>query len=190
MAGATEKVSGVVVQGGGGDEKASDREPQEEWAWRDKALIKALTCFQMNISGIRLFLPSTCNLCAPPQRVPVAEKNDSSTKSAVSDHHCSSAQMSHSDTPYVAIQKSINNIAESGTPVTYFSQTVDASNSAISETAKTIRKCVWHCAESDQASSAAGERLIECNLNSSCASKFAPGGEGHQANRSPSKPQT
>lgn len=46
---------GVVTGQGNG------REPQEE-TWRDKALIKALLCFQRNTSGPHLRLTSTCNL--------------------------------------------------------------------------------------------------------------------------------
>lgn len=71
---------------------------------------------------------------------------------------CSNVTFKH---PCPAFQESFSGITESGTPVTHFYQTGDASNSAAGETAKTIRTCVWCCAGSDQAGTAAGDRVIE-----------------------------
>lgn len=95
----------------------------------------------------RAAAPVVCDTSATCALAPAAEENDSGWRAAVSDHHCSSAQMSHADTLHAAIQKSISRLVKSGTSLTYFYQTGEASNSAISETAKTIRKCVCCCAD-------------------------------------------
>lgn len=135
--------------------------PQEEGARETKPQKSThlLSDEQLNIFSFIFSQPLESG-CPPPTHVKVAEKDDSSTKSSVSDQplcFCSNVTFRH---PCTAIQKSISSIAESGTPVTYFYQTADASNSVISETEKTkkIRTCVWCCAGSDQAITATGER--------------------------------
>lgn len=128
--------------------KGNGRGPRGEDTWRGEALTKALPVpAHGSAAGLPCSSTCSCDTSATCALAPAAEENDSGWRAAVSDHHCSSAQMSHADTLHAAIQKSISRLVKSGTSLTYFYQTGEASNSAISETAKTIRKRVCCCAD-------------------------------------------
>lgn len=152
---------------GGGSGKGNGRGPLGQETRKGKALREALTIPHPHPStGFQHLWWATPR---PHELAPAAEQNDSGSRASVSDHHCSFAQMSHAGALHIAIQKSISRLAKSGTSLTYFHQTGEASNTAISETAKMIRKGVRCCTDQPEQIQPWGK----INLNSLGGSKYA-----------------